>query len=134
MQKTVALSKLAAPLLYEAKAVQLAMAAEKYRGNFDLMADAVGLTVQQVQRYYKEYPEFKEIVDTAREAFYNKALNKLEELIEDGDRSALNLYFSRSPWAKANGWADSVQTNQTIKLSDAEKAAAAREILGIDDK
>ena len=121
-------------MLYEAKAKELALAAEKYKGNFQLIADAVGLTTNQVHRYYKQYPEFKEIVDTAREAFYNKALNVLEILIENGDRAALQLYFSRSPWAKAQGWGDKVETDQSIKLSDSEKAQKAKEILGIEEK
>lgn len=134
MARVVSLSKVASPLLYSSKARDLAIAAEKHQGNFHLIADEVGLTLSQVQRYYKDYPEFKEVVDNAREAFYNAAIAKLEELVLSGDRAALNLYFSRSPWAKSQGWGDKIETNQSIKLSDAEKAEKAKEILGIEGK
>lgn len=131
MSRIVSLAKLASPMLYESKAKELAVAAEKYNGNFKLIADEVGLTPNQVQRYYKAYPEFKEIVDNARAAFYQSAVAKLEEMIADGNIQALNLYFSRSPWAKSQGWGDKIETDQTVKLSDSEKAAKAKEILGI---
>lgn len=132
MGKVTSLSRIAAPILYESKAKELALAAEKHNGNFALIAAEVGMPLTQIQRYYKQFPDFKEVVDNARAAFYNKAVNKLEELVAEGDRAALNLYFSRSPWAKAQGWGDKVETNQTIKMSDVEKAAAAKEILGIE--
>lgn len=125
------LAKVAAPLVYRQKEKELFSAADKHNGNFQLIANETNLTVNQIQRFYKDYPAFAEVVDNARDAFYNKALNVLEQLIEDGDRSALNLYFSRSPWAKKNGWGEKVETDQKVKLSDAEKAAKAKEILGI---
>ena len=131
MGKVKSLKTIASPLVYKAKQKELFEAAEKFNGNFKLMADKTDLTVNQIQRYYKDYADFKEIVDNARDAFYSTALNVLEQLIQDGDRSALNLYFSRSPWAKKNGWGDKIESDQSIKLSDAEKAAAAKEILGI---
>ncbi len=130
MAKVTSLSRIASPLLYQSKARDLAVAAEKHNGNFRLIANEVSLTPNQVQRYYNQYPEFKEVVDNARAAFYQRAVAKLEELIEDGNLQALNLYFSRSPWAKQNGWGDKVETDQSIRLSDAEKAAYAKEILG----
>lgn len=130
MAKVVSLARIASPLLYESKAKELALAAEKHNGNFKMIADEVGLTPNQVQRYYKQYPEFKEVVDNARSAFYQSAVAKLEELISNGNVAALNLYFSRSPWAKSHGWGDKIESEQTVKLSDTEKANYAKEILG----
>lgn len=131
MARFVTLKKLKIGLLYESKARDLAIAAEKFGGNFKLMATECDMTVQQINRYYKAYPEFKEIVDNAREATYQKVLGKLEELIEDGNIQAITLFLSRSPWAKSAGWGDKIETDQTVKLSDTEKAQKAKEILGI---
>jgi len=131
MAKTISLKKLQIGLLYESKARDLAIAAEKYGGNFKLMATECDLTVQQINRYYKTYPEFKEVVDNAREALYQKVLGKLEALIEEGNMQAISLFLSRSPWAKAQGWGDKIETDSTVKLSDTEKAAKAKELLGI---
>lgn len=125
------LAKVASPMLYKAKEKELFAAADKYNGNFRLIAEKTDLTLSQVQRYYRDYPEFKAIVDNARDAFYNTALNVLEQLIEQGNVAALNLYFSKSPWAKNNGWSDKVETEQKVTLSDTEKAQKAKEILGI---
>lgn len=131
MAKTISLKKLQIGLLYESKARDLAIAAEKFGGNFKLMATECDLTVQQINRYYKTYPEFKEVVDNAREATYQKVLGKLEELIDDGNMQAITLFLTRSPWAKSAGWAEKVETDSTVKLSDTEKAQRAKEILGI---
>ena len=131
MGRVKSLAKVAAPMVYKSKEQELIAAAEKYNGNFRLIADKTDLTITQIQRFYKEYPDFKRAVDESREAFYNKALTVLEDLIEQGNMGALNLYFARSPWAKQNGWGEKVETNQTVQLSDAEKAQKAKEILGI---
>lgn len=125
------LAKVATPLVYKQKEQELFAAADKHNGNFQLIANETNLTVNQIQRFYKDYPAFAEVVDNARDAFYNKALNVLEQLIEQGNMGALNLYFARSPWAKKNGWGEKVETDQKVKLSDAEKAQKAKEILGI---
>lgn len=131
MAKTISLKKLQIGLLYESKARDLAIAAEKFGGNFKLMATECDLTVQQINRYYKTYPEFKEVVDNAREALYQKVLGKLEALIEEGNMQAITLFLSRSPWAKSQGWGDKIETDSTVKLSDTEKAAKAKELLGL---
>lgn len=131
MGRVKSLAKIAAPMVFKSKEQELIAAAEKFNGNFRLIADKTDLTMAQVQRFYKDYPDFRRAVDESREAFYNKALTILEQLIEQGNMGALNLYFARSPWAKKNGWGEKVETDQTVKLSDAEKAAKAKEILGI---
>ena len=107
------------------------VAAKRFNGNFSAMSKETGLGLYQIQQYYKKFPEFKQIVDDAREAFYNTALAKLSELVEEGNMAAINLFFSRSPWAKAQGWGDRIETDSTVKLSDTEKAQKAKEILGI---
>lgn len=118
-------------LTYESRKYDLEVAAQRFNGNFTAMAKETGLGLYQIQRYYKKFPEFKQIVDDAREAFYNTALAKLSELVEEGNMAAINLFFSRSPWAKAQGWGDRIETDSTVKLSDTEKAQKAKEILGI---
>jgi len=120
-------------LTYESRKYDLEVAARKFSGNFQMIAKETGLTLYQVQRFYKDYKDFKEVVDESREALYSTALAKLSELIENGNMAALQLFFNRSPWAKQNGWSDKVETEQTVKLSDAEKSAKAREILGIEE-
>lgn len=132
MRTIKSLASVAAPILYKQKEKELIELADKYRGNFKLIADKAGLTVAQVQRFYKDYEPFQNAVNTAREAFYNSALARLEQLIEQGNMSAINLYFSRSPWARSNGWSEKVETEQKVTLTDAEKANRARELLGIE--
>lgn len=118
-------------LTYESRKYDLEVAARKFSGNFQMIAKETGLTLFQVQRFYKDYKDFKEVVDESREALYSTALAKLSELIENGNMAALQLFFNRSPWAKQNGWSDKVETDSTVKLSDTEKAAKAKELLGI---
>lgn len=120
-------------LTYESRKYDLEVAARKFSGNFQMIAKETGLTLCQIQRFYKDFPDFKQIVDEAREALYSTALAKLSELIEEGNLGALNLFFNRSPWAKANGWSDRIESEQKVTLSDADKAKKARELLGIDD-
>ncbi len=128
---SVSLGKMKSELLYASKARDLMVSAEKNGGNFKLMAADCDLTVAQINRYYKKYPKFKEIVDNAREAVYQKVLGKLEELMEKGNIQAISLFLSKSPWAKAAGWSDKVETDSTVKLTDTEKAQKAKELLGI---
>ena len=118
-------------LTYESRKYDLEVAARKFSGNFQMIAKETGLTLYQVQRFYKDYKDFREVVDESREALYSTALAKLSELIENGNMAALQLFFNRSPWAKQNGWSDKVETDSTVKLSDTEKAAKAKELLGI---
>jgi len=132
MGRSRSLKQMQKELTYESRKYDLEVAARKFSGNFQMIAKETGLTLCQIQRFYKDFPDFKQIVDEAREALYSTALAKLSELIEEGNLGALNLFFNRSPWAKANGWSDKVETEQTVKLSDAEKSAKAREILGIE--
>lgn len=120
-------------LTYESRKYDLEVAARKFSGNFQMIAKETGLTLCQIQRFYKDFPDFKQIVDEAREALYSTALAKLSELIEEGNLGALNLFFNRSPWAKANGWSDRIESEQKVTLSDADKAKKAKELLGIDD-
>ena len=120
-------------LTYESRKYDLEVAARKFSGNFQMIAKETGLTLCQIQRFYKDFPDFKQIVDEAREALYSTALAKLSELIEEGNLGALNLFFNRSPWAKQNGWSDRIESEQKVTLSDADKAKKAKELLGIDD-
>lgn len=131
MRKSKSLNQIQKELTYESRKYDLEVAARKFSGNFNMMAKETGLSVSQIQNFYRTYPELKEIVDVAREALYHTALAKLAELIEEGNVAALNLFFNRSPWAKQNGWSEKVETDSTVKLSDTEKAQKAKEILGI---
>jgi hypothetical protein len=131
MAKSKSLKQIQKELTYESRKYDLEVAARKFNGNFSIMAKDTGISVQQIQSFYRTHPDFKEIVDVAREALYHTALAKLAELIEEGNVAALNLFFNRSPWAKQNGWSEKVETDSTVKLSDTEKAQKAKEILGI---
>ena len=131
MGKSRSLKQLNAELTYESRKYDLEVAARRFNGNFSLISKETGLTVSQVQRFYKEHEDFKKIVDESREAIYQTALAKLSELIDEGNMAALNLFFSRSPWAKQSGWGEKVETDSTVKLSDTEKAAKAKELLGL---
>lgn len=133
MAKSKSLKQIQKELTYESRKYDLEVAARKFNGNFTIMAKDTGISVQQIQSFYRTHPDFKEIVDVAREALYHTALAKLAELIEDGNVAALNLFFNRSPWAKQNGWSDRIESEQKITLSDADKAKKAKELLGIDD-
>lgn len=129
--KSRSLKQMQKELTYESRKYDLEVAARKFSGNFHLIAKETGLTLCQIQRFYKDFPDFKQIVDEAREALYSTALAKLSELIDEGNMAALTLFFNRSPWAKQNGWSDKVETDSTVKLSDTEKAAKAKELLGL---
>ena len=133
MAKSKSLKQIQKELTYESRKYDLEVAARKFNGNFSIMAKDTGISVQQIQSFYRTHPDFKEIVDVAREALYHTALAKLAELIEEGNVAALNLFFNRSPWAKQNGWSDRIESEQKITLSDADKAKKAKELLGIDD-
>lgn len=133
MKRSISLKQMQKELTYESRKYDLEVAARKFSGNFNLMAKETGLTVPQIHGFYRSYPAFKEIVDNAREAIYHNALAKLAELIDEGNVAALNLFFNRSPWAKSAGWSEKVETNQTVTLTDAEKAQRAKELLGIED-
>lgn len=131
MGKSRSLKQLNAELTYESRKYDLEVAARRFNGNFQMISKETGLTVSQVSRYYREHEDFKKIVDESREALYQTALAKLSELIDEGNMAALNLFFSRSPWAKQSGWGEKVETDSTVKLSDTEKAAKAKELLGL---
>lgn len=133
MAKSKSLKQIQKELTYESRKYDLEVAARKFNGNFSIMAKDTGISVQQIQSFYRTHPDFKEIVDVAREALYHTALAKLAELIEEGNVAALNLFFNRSPWAKQNGWSDRIESEQKITLSDADKAKKARELLGIEE-
>jgi len=131
MGKSRSLKQLNAELTYESRKYDLEVAARRFNGNFTMISKETGLTVSQVSRYYREHEDFKKIVDESREALYQTALAKLSELIDEGNMQAITLFFNRSPWAKANGWSEKVETDQNVKLSDTEKAAKAKELLGL---
>ena len=131
MGKSRSLKQLNAELTYESRKYDLEVAARRFNGNFTMISKETGLTVSQVSRYYREHEDFKNIVDESREALYQTALAKLSELIDEGNMQAITLFFNRSPWAKANGWSEKVETDQNVKLSDTEKAAKAKELLGL---
>ena len=133
MAKSKSLKQIQKELTYESRKYDLEVAARKFNGNFSIMAKDTGISVQQIQSFYRTHPDFKEIVDVAREALYHTALAKLAELIEEGNVAALNLFFNRSPWAKQNGWSDRIESEQKITLSDADKAKKAKELLGIEE-
>jgi hypothetical protein len=119
--------------LYEAKKDLLFDLAQKHHGNLKLIADNANLTVRQAQAMYKGNKEFKEVVDAARDALYEDAEVKLVEKIQSGSFQALQLFFSKSPQAKARGWGERTEQVQEYHLTDAEKAAAAKQMLGIED-
>ena len=131
--KSRSLKQLNAELTYESRKYDLASAAQRFSGNFNLIAKETGFTTWQVQKFYRQHADFKQAVDEARESLYSTALAKLSELIDEGNMAAINLFFNRSPWAKANGWSEKIESDSTDKMSDADKAKAAKEILGIDN-
>ena len=121
-------------LAYDGKKDLLFEMAQKHHGNLKLIADKCNLTVRQVSWMYKNRKEFQEVVDESRDAFYEVAENKLGELIERGNMNALNLFFSKSPQAKARGWGERTETQRVnLNLTDLEKATAAKQMLGIED-
>lgn len=121
-------------LIYEGRKSELMELVEEYHGNLKLVADKANLTVKQVTSFYKNFEDFRKAVDEAKDAFYEVASNKLGELIEKGSFPALNLFFSKSPQAKSHGWGEKVEQDQNIHLNDQEKAAMAKQMLGIEDK
>lgn len=127
------ISSMQTTLAYDAKREMLFDMAQKHHGNLKLIADKCNLTVRQVQTMYKAHKEFKEIVDSARDALYEDAEVKLMEKIQSGSFQALQLFFSKSPQAKARGWGERTEQVQEYHLTDAEKAEAAKQMLGIED-
>lgn len=121
-------------LIYEKRKAELIDLAEQYHGNLKIVADKANMTIKQLNELYKAHEDFRKVVDEAKDAFYEVASNKLGELIEKGSFPALNLFFSKSPQAKSHGWGEKVEQDQNIHLNDQEKAAMAKQMLGIDEK
>lgn len=121
-------------LAYDGKKDLLFEMAQKNHGNLKLIADKCNLTVRQVQWMYKNRKEFQEVVNTAREALYESAEEKLIQKIEDGSMNALQLFFTKSPQAKERGWGERSEVQSVnLNLTDLEKATAAKQMLGIED-
>ena len=127
------LTSVQANSLYQAKRDLLFDLAQKHHGNLKLIADDANLTVRQLQWMYKQNKDFKEVVDAARDALYEDAEVKLMEKIQNGSFQALQLFFTKSPQAKERGWGERTEQVQEYHLTDAEKAAAAKQMLGIED-
>lgn len=127
------LTSVQANSLYQAKRDLLFDLAQKHHGNLKLIADNANLTVRQLQWMYKGNKDFKEVVDAARDALYEDAEVKLMEKIQSGSFPALQLFFTKSPQAKERGWGERTEQVQEYHLTDAEKAAAAKQMLGIED-
>lgn len=127
------LTSVQANSLYQAKRDLLFDLAQKHHGNLKLIADNANLTVRQLQWMYKGNKDFKEVVDAARDALYEDAEVKLMEKIQNGSFQALQLFFTKSPQAKERGWGERTEQVQEYHLTDAEKAAAAKQMLGIED-
>ena len=128
------LSVVQSNIIYDGKKEQLFEAAQKYHGNLKLIADKCNLSVRQLQWMYKGHKEFQEVVDQARDALYESAEMQLVKKIEDGSFQALQLFFTKSPQAKSRGWGERTEQVQEYHLTDSEKAAAAKQMLGIEDK
>lgn len=120
-------------LIYQKRKAELIDLAEQYHGNLKIVADKANMTVKQVNGFYKDHEDFRKVVDDSKDSFYEIASNKLGELIEKGSFPALNLFFSKSPQAKSRGWGEKVEQDQNIHLNDQEKAAMAKQMLGIED-
>lgn len=128
------ISSMQLTLAYDGKKDLLFEMAQKHHGNLKLIADKCNLTVRQVQWMYKNRKEFQEVVNTAREALYESAEEKLIQKIEDGSMNALQLFFTKSPQAKDRGWGDRSEVQSVnLNLTDLEKATAAKQMLGIED-
>ena len=121
-------------LIYEKRKAELIDLAEQYHGNLKIVADKANMTIKQLTVFYKAHEDFRKVVDDAKDALYEIAENKLVEKIENGSFQALNLFFSKSPQAKSHGWGEKVEQDQNIHLNDQEKAAMAKQMLGIDEK
>jgi len=128
------ISSMQLTLAYDGKKDLLFEMAQKHHGNLKLIADKCNLTVRQVQWMYKNRKEFQEVVNTAREALYESAEEKLIQKIEDGSMNALQLFFTKSPQAKERGWGERSEVQSVnLNLTDLEKATAAKQMLGIED-
>ena len=128
------ISSMQLTLAYDGKKDLLFEMAQKHHGNLKLIADKCNLTVRQVQWMYKTRKEFQEVVNTAREALYESAEEKLIQKIEDGSMNALQLFFTKSPQAKERGWGERSEVQSVnLNLTDLEKATAAKQMLGIED-
>lgn len=126
------ISSMQLTLAYDGKKDLLFEMAQKHHGNLKLIADKCNLTVRQVSWMYKNRKEFQEVVDESRDAFYEVAENKLGELIEKGNINALNLFFSKSPQAKARGWGERSEVQSvSLNLSASEKEAEVKKMLGL---
>lgn len=121
-------------LIYEKRKAELIDLAEQYHGNLKIVADKANMTIKQLTVFYKDHEDFRKVVDDAKDALYEIAENKLVEKIENGSFQALSLFFSKSPQAKSHGWGEKVEQDQNIHLNDQEKAAMAKQMLGIDEK
>lgn len=117
---------------YNAMKNDLMALASEYHGNLKIIADKVNIDYRTITTFYHEQEEFKQAVDAARDAFYDLASNKLAELINSKNMAALNLFFSKSPQAKAHGWGERLEQEQNIHLNDTQKAEEAKRLLGLN--
>lgn len=120
--------------IYDSRKDEMLKYVERHHGNLQLVADEMNMTVPDLMRLCKEHKELQEAVDEARDALYESAEVKLIQKIEDGNFNAINLFFTKSPQAKSRGWGERTETqNVNWNLTDAEKAAMAKQMLGIDE-
>lgn len=126
------ISSVKTELVYDSRKDELFAAARKHNGNLKLIADECSIALHLLQKCYREKEEFKTVVDDAREALYEDAEANLVKKIGDGSMQALQLFFSKSPQAKARGWGEKVEQDTTMKLSAQQKEEQVRKMLGLD--
>jgi hypothetical protein len=126
------ISSVRTELVYDSRKDELFAAARKHNGNLKLIADECSIALHLLQKCYREKEEFKTVVDDAREALYEDAEANLVKKIGDGSMQALQLFFSKSPQAKARGWGEKVEQDTTMKLSAQQKEEQVRKMLGLD--
>ena len=121
--------------IYESRKVELLDSVRKHNGNLKLVADDCCIPLHQLQFYYKNQEEFKEAVDDAKDALYESAEVKLVELIDKSNFNALNLFFSKSPQAKARGWGEKTEVSQNtnMTLTAQQKEEEVKRMLGLTD-
>lgn len=83
---------------------KLIEAIQKADGNLTQVAEALGCARGSVYRWINGSEGAKQALEDTRESLVDKAVSKLDGLVEDSNPSAVFYVLNNSPHAKRRGW------------------------------
>ncbi|MGR3309277.1 MAG: transposase family protein [Candidatus Brocadiales bacterium] len=103
---------------------QIGRALMKNSGMVTQTADSLNCDWSTVWRYLKKYPKLQEVREEAKEILIDKAENKLQELIEKGEASA--IFFFLKCQAKHRGYVERQEVSNEHKFNSESISSLAQ--------